>query len=197
MEEPISWCSTRYLRVNGGCRPGQPEQHLVRRTYDGCQLSPIVDYGGTHQSMLSVTEQGGSVSGSSWCRVQVTTWLCLEQHTVRGTLRWVSAPIESRPWGNPSIGSRSGYNRCVAVGVGNTLLWWNPSGEASPCRPSRALLRSAYIRFITDLKKSAAKVHRLLVETYYEAALSKRSCCEWFQKFKNGEFDIEDKERSE
>ena len=28
------------------------------------------------------------------------------------------------------------------------------------------------------------------------AALSERSRCKWFQKFKNGEFDIEDKERS-
>ena len=36
----------------------------------------------------------------------------------------------------------------------------------------------------------------LLVEIYGEAALSERSCREWFQKFKNGEFDIEDKERS-
>ena len=37
----------------------------------------------------------------------------------------------------------------------------------------------------------------LLVETYSEAALSERSCREWFQKFKNGKLDIEDKERSE
>ena len=36
----------------------------------------------------------------------------------------------------------------------------------------------------------------MLVETYSEAALSERSCREWFQKFKNGEFDMEDKERS-
>ena len=36
----------------------------------------------------------------------------------------------------------------------------------------------------------------MFVETYGEAALSERSCREWFQKFKNGEFDIEDKERS-
>ena len=36
----------------------------------------------------------------------------------------------------------------------------------------------------------------MLVERYGEAALSKRSCREWFQKFKNGEFDIEDKERN-
>ena len=31
------------------------------------------------------------------------------------------------------------------------------------------------------------------VETYGEAALSERSCRAWFQKFKNGEFDIEEK----
>ena len=45
-------------------------------------------------------------------------------------------------------------------------------------------------------KKYAAEAHRFLVETYGEAVLSERSCREWFQKFKNGEFDIEDKERS-
>ena len=38
-------------------------------------------------------------------------------------------------------------------------------------------------------------VHRLLVERYSEAALSE-SCREWFQNFKNGKFDIEDKESS-
>ena len=37
----------------------------------------------------------------------------------------------------------------------------------------------------------------MLVESYGEPALSERSCREWFQKFKNSEFDIEDKERSE
>jgi len=45
------------------------------------------------------------------------------------------------------------------------------------------------------LKKSAAEAHRLLVEAYADAALNERSCREWFQKFKNGEFDVEDKER--
>ena len=34
----------------------------------------------------------------------------------------------------------------------------------------------------------------MLVEAY--GALSERSCREWFQKFKNDEFDVEDKERS-
>ena len=36
----------------------------------------------------------------------------------------------------------------------------------------------------------------MLIEAYGEAALSERSCRERFQKFKNGEFDIEDKDRS-
>ena len=36
----------------------------------------------------------------------------------------------------------------------------------------------------------------MLVEAYGGAALSERSCRKWFQKFKNGEFDVEDKERS-
>ena len=55
-------------------------------------------------------------------------------------------------------------------------------------------LQELFIYFF-NLKKSAAEVHRLLVETYAEAAISERSCREWFQKFKEGEFDIEDKER--
>ena len=50
--------------------------------------------------------------------------------------------------------------------------------------------------YFFSFKKSVAEAHRLLVGTYGEAALSKRSCRGWFQKFKNGEFDIEDKECS-
>ena len=50
--------------------------------------------------------------------------------------------------------------------------------------------------YFFNLKKSTAEVHRLLVETYGEAALSERSCRERFQKFKDREFDVEDKERS-
>ena len=34
------------------------------------------------------------------------------------------------------------------------------------------------------------------IETYGETPLSERSCREWFQKFKNSEFDIKDKKRS-
>ena len=36
----------------------------------------------------------------------------------------------------------------------------------------------------------------MLVERHDEDTLSERSCRVWFQKFKDGEFDLEDKERS-
>ena len=61
--------------------------------------------------------------------------------------------------------------------------------------PNKRHLRELLIYFF-NLKKSAAEAHRLLVRTYGEAALTERSCREWFQKFKNGDFNIEDKERS-
>ena len=64
----------------------------------------------------------------------------------------------------------------------------------SSFEPNKRHLRELLIYFF-NLKKSAAEAHRLLVEAYGDAALSERSC-EWFQKFKNGEFDVEDKERS-
>ena len=56
-------------------------------------------------------------------------------------------------------------------------------------------MRELLIYFF-NLKKSAVEAHRLLVEAYGDSVLSERSCREWFQKFKNGEFDVEDKERS-
>ena len=65
----------------------------------------------------------------------------------------------------------------------------------SSFEPNKRHLQELLIYFF-NLKKSAAAVHRLLVGTYGEVALSERSRCEWFQKFKNGKFAIEDKERS-
>ena len=44
------------------------------------------------------------------------------------------------------------------------------------------------------MKKSAAEAHRMLSNTYGEAAIiSERMCREWFQRFKNGDFDVEDR----
>ena len=43
------------------------------------------------------------------------------------------------------------------------------------------------------MKKSAAEAHRMLSNIYGEAAISKRTCREWFQRFKNGDFVVEDR----
>ena len=64
----------------------------------------------------------------------------------------------------------------------------------SSFEPNKRHLRELLIYFF-NLKKSAAEAHRLLVDTYGEAPLSERSCRECIHKFKNGEFDIENKER--
>ncbi|GFW24574.1 mariner Mos1 transposase [Trichonephila clavipes] len=42
------------------------------------------------------------------------------------------------------------------------------------------------------MKKSAAEAHRMLSNTYGEAAISGRTCREWFQRFKYGDFEVED-----
>ncbi|GFU26709.1 mariner Mos1 transposase [Trichonephila clavipes] len=42
------------------------------------------------------------------------------------------------------------------------------------------------------MKKSVAEDHRMLSNTYGEAAISERTCREWFQRFKNGDFEVED-----
>jgi len=47
--------------------------------------------------------------------------------------------------------------------------------------------------FLFNIKKSAAEAHRMLSNTYGEAAISERTCREWFQRFKNDDFDVEDR----
>ncbi|GBP29954.1 Mariner Mos1 transposase [Eumeta japonica] len=62
--------------------------------------------------------------------------------------------------------------------------------------PNKRHLRELLIYFF-NLKKSAVEARRLLVEAYNKAALRiQNTCGEWFQKFKNGDFDVEDKDRS-
>lgn len=46
-----------------------------------------------------------------------------------------------------------------------------------------------------DLKKSAAEAHKTLLEAYGDAAPSYPNCRFWFQRFKSGNFDVNDKER--
>jgi len=45
------------------------------------------------------------------------------------------------------------------------------------------------------LKKTAA-AHKLLVEAYGNFVPSERTCQKWFQRFKSGDFDVNDKQRS-
>jgi len=47
-----------------------------------------------------------------------------------------------------------------------------------------------------DLKKTAAGVYKLLVEAYDNCAPLERTCQEWFQRFKSGDYDVNDKQRS-
>ncbi|GFU15100.1 hypothetical protein TNCV_4188271 [Trichonephila clavipes] len=42
------------------------------------------------------------------------------------------------------------------------------------------------------ITKSVAQAHRMLSNTYGEAAISERMCREWFERFKNGDFDVKD-----
>ncbi|GFV53738.1 mariner Mos1 transposase [Trichonephila clavipes] len=61
----------------------------------------------------------------------------------------------------------------------------------SAYEPNSRLLLEVLI-FCFNMKKSAAEAHRMLSNTYGEAAISERTCREWFQRFKNGDFDVED-----
>ena len=53
--------------------------------------------------------------------------------------------------------------------------------------PARVLI------FCFRLKKTAAEAHRMLSSTYGEAAFDERTCREWFQRFKSGDFDVDDR----
>ena len=55
--------------------------------------------------------------------------------------------------------------------------------------PNSRHLREVLIYFF-NIKKSAAEAHRMLSEAYGEAVMSERTCREWYQRFKNGDFQV-------
>lgn len=61
--------------------------------------------------------------------------------------------------------------------------------------PKKEYLRGILLHYFIQ-KKSAAEAHRILVETYGDNALSDTTCRDWFRRFKNNDFELEDKERS-
>ena len=44
--------------------------------------------------------------------------------------------------------------------------------------------------------KFAAEIRRILIETYGDNDLSDTTCKDWFRRFKNNDFKLEDKDRS-
>lgn len=61
--------------------------------------------------------------------------------------------------------------------------------------PRKVYLRGILLHYFIQ-KNSVAEAHRFFVETYGDHALSETTCRDWFRRFKNYDFDVEDKERS-
>ncbi|GBP89754.1 Mariner Mos1 transposase [Eumeta japonica] len=61
--------------------------------------------------------------------------------------------------------------------------------------PNKVYLREILLHYFI-LKKSAAEAHRILAETYGDNALSHTTCRNWFRRFKNNDFELEDEEHS-
>lgn len=61
--------------------------------------------------------------------------------------------------------------------------------------PTKEHLRHALL-FCFNQQKTAAESYRLLAEVYGESAPSQSSCAFWFERFRSGDFDVSDKERS-
>ena len=61
--------------------------------------------------------------------------------------------------------------------------------------PNKVYLRGILLNYFIQ-NKSVAEAHRILVETYGDNGLSDTTCRDWFQRFKNSDFKLVDKERS-
>ena len=61
--------------------------------------------------------------------------------------------------------------------------------------PIKVYLRGILLQYFIQ-NKYAAEAHGILVETYGDTALSDTTCRNWFRRFKNSDFKLEDKERS-
>ena len=47
--------------------------------------------------------------------------------------------------------------------------------------------------FCFHLKKTTTSAYRMLLSTYGEAPLGERTCREWFQRYKSGDYNVEDR----
>ena len=60
--------------------------------------------------------------------------------------------------------------------------------------PNNRHLREELI-FLFHSKKTVAEVHRELQKVYIDVALRKTTCRDWFRRFKDGDFDVDDRPR--
>ena len=60
--------------------------------------------------------------------------------------------------------------------------------------PNNRHLREVLLFFFHS-KKTVAEAHRELQKVYGDAVLSKTTCRDWFRRFKDGDFDIDDRKR--
>ena len=60
--------------------------------------------------------------------------------------------------------------------------------------PNNRHLREVLI-FFFHLKKTADEAHREVQKVYGDAALSETTCRDWFHRFKEGDFDVDDRPR--
>ena len=60
--------------------------------------------------------------------------------------------------------------------------------------PNNRLLREVLF-FSFHSKKTEAEAHRELQKVYGDAALSETTCRDWFCRFKDGDFDVDDHPR--
>ena len=60
--------------------------------------------------------------------------------------------------------------------------------------PSNYDLRTSLI-FCYQLKKNASQAHQMLIEAYGGHALSRAQCFRWFEKFRSGDFSVENEDR--
>lgn len=75
-----------------------------------------------------------------------------------------------------------------------TLDFSTPERFSNQLKMNRDKLFFRYVLlYYFDLKK--AEPHHLLFEVYGEEAPSERTCRVWYERFRNGDFDVRDKER--
>ena len=62
--------------------------------------------------------------------------------------------------------------------------------------PNNRHLQEVLIFFFHS-KKTAIEAHRELQKVYEDVALSRTTCRDWFRRFKDGDFDVDDRPRGE